>query len=84
MKVLKQVPWIRLIRYLPGIVSAGGSLRQQEREKERAEALQRIETHQEEAARSIAALDARIRSIFWIAIAALVFALAGLVVAVMK
>jgi hypothetical protein len=68
------------------MVRTGSPLHQQEREqeRERAEALQRIEARQEEIVRSLAALEGRVRLIFWIAVIALVVALAGFVLGVLK
>ncbi len=76
--------WFRLARYLPGIIGAASTLVNQRREEEQARAVRRVEEQQQDAVKELAILEARIRTLRWIAGLALAAALGALAIALSR
>jgi hypothetical protein len=82
--VLAKIPWRRIFRYLPGAIGIAGELMTRRADKAQTDALKRLEEQQMDMADALELIASRLKFVFWVAVAALVSAVAALVVSLLR
>jgi hypothetical protein len=81
---LAKIPWKRIFRYLPGAIGIAGELMNRSADRSRTDGLKRLEERQKGMTDALELISARLKFVFWVAVAALVAAVAALVVSLLR